>query len=75
MGFVVYLCDPAIAQQNPYKGEVVMSETILKVQGVSKVFYRNKHRAVNNVSFNVSKGETIAIVGNRAAERQRSGTV
>ena len=45
--------------------------------GVSKVFSSKKVniRAVNNVSFNVSKGETIAIVGNRAAERQRSGTV
>ncbi|HHT74170.1 MAG TPA: ATP-binding cassette domain-containing protein [Firmicutes bacterium] len=42
-----------------------MSETILKVQGVSKVFSSKKVniRAVNNVSFNVSKGETIAIVG------------
>lgn len=42
-----------------------MPETILKVKDVNKVFSSKKvHvRAVNNVSFNVERGETIGIVG------------
>ncbi len=42
-----------------------MAETILKVKGVSKTFHSKKVkiRAVNNVSFEVNRGETVALVG------------
>ncbi|MCK9524860.1 MAG: ATP-binding cassette domain-containing protein [Limnochordia bacterium] len=42
-----------------------MAETILKVKGVSKTFHSKKVsvRAVNNVSFEVTRGETVAFVG------------
>ena len=49
---------------------------ILKVENLSKVYGtdENKVMALNDVSFSVSKGEFVAIIGQAARENQRCYT-
>ena len=46
--------------------------TVLDVKGLQTVFFTNSglFRAVDDVSFRVRRGETLAIVGERSEERR-----